>query len=324
LPSVNNSKKHHRLNQRQSFFLVTGLTSVLAIVGWFVGGFDFTITTVVFILSLVFIAPYISPIFVLRLHKAEQLSKQDFPSIFALLDDLTLKTNLTHTPKIYYIPSRMMMAFTVGLKHNASIALTDGLLRRMNRRELNAILAHEISHIKHQDMRLMAIAGVTNQMTWVLSALGFLFVSINNPLSLFATLTMPWAVLVLFILLPLMTTLMKMKLSRTREFAADHAAAKITQDPAALISALSRLEYREWRWLTQFFWQPQQPKEPSQLRTHPDTDERIERLKLQSDNVSQMRQTLTALGLDRIMPRHVWELNKRLLSKKENSKRNGI
>ncbi len=313
---MDNSKKLHQLNQRHTFFLVTGLTSTLAIVGWLVGGFDFAITTVFFVLSLVFITPYISPIFALRLHKAEQLNKQDFPSIFTLVDDLTLKNNLTHTPKIYYIPSRMMMAFTVGLKHNASIALTDGLLRRMNRRELNAILAHEISHIKHQDMRLMAIADVTNHLTWTLSALGLLLVFLNNPLSLFTTLTMPWAILGLLILFPLMTTLMKMKLSRTREFEADHSSAKITQDPAALISALSRLEYREWRWLTQFFLQ-HQPKEPAQLRTHPDTDERIERLKLHSNNVPQMTQTFTTLGLDRIMPRHIWELNKKLLSIKK-------
>ena len=309
---------HQRLNLQQTVLLVAGLTSVLALVGWLVGGYDLMITTVSSILIIVMIAPYISPMLALRMHKAQQLSENDLPSIHALLNELTLKANLSHKPKLYYMPTRMMTAFTVGLKHNAAIALTDGLLRRMNRRELNAILAHEISHIKNQDMRIMAIADVINQMTWIISILGFLLILINLPFSIFTEFSVPWSLIVLFVILPIMTTLMKMKLSRTREFEADYSAAEITQDPSALISALSRLEYRELRWLTQFFWSPNKNTEPSQLRTHPDTDDRIDRLKAQMNEMPHLTQTFKIPGLDRIMPRHVWELNKRMLKNVRN------
>ena len=314
--------EHQQLNRQQTIFLVGGLTSILAIVGWLVGGVDLMLTTVCSVLSLVVIAPYISPFMVLHMHKAERLTAADSPSLTALVNDLTLSAKLSHTPKIYYIPSQSINAFTVGLKHNAAIAISDGLLRRMNRRELNAILAHEIGHIKNQDMRIMAIADVINQLIRIMSVIGLLLLLFSLPLSLFTEYAIPWFAIILLTVLPSITTVMKMKLSRTREFEADRTAVELSQDPHALISALKRLEYREWRWLTQLFWFPNETIEPSQLRSHPESDERIARLETQAREMNSTNQAIKTLGLDRIMSRHVWELNKRSLSNNKQPENN--
>jgi len=310
--------KRYPFNQFQTSFLVFGLGSTLALVGWLLGGTDLMITTVSSMIGLVIIAPYVSPFLVLHLHKAEALTLVDSPSLYTLVSDLTTTAGLSHQPKIYYIPSRTMNAFTVGLRHNASIAVTDGLLRQMNRREVNAILAHEISHIKNQDMRIMAIADAMTQLIRLMSAIGLLLLLFSLPLSLFSEFTIPWLAIILLVVLPGISTLMKMKLSRTREFEADRTAAILTQDPHALISALNRLEYRQWRWLTQYFSYPSNNSTLPQLSTHPETDQRIKRLNLQAEAMPHAVKPLNTFELSRIMPRHVWDLNKRMLM---NSKR---
>ncbi len=305
--------EHHQSNQLQTSLLVCGLGSALALVGGLLGGTELMITTISLIVGLVIIAPYVSPFLALRLHKAEALTVADSPSLYALVSDLTTAAGLSHRPKIYYIPSRVMNAFTVGLRHNASIAVTDGLLRQMNRREVNAILAHEVGHIKNQDMRIMAIADAMTQLIRFMSVTGLVLLLFSLPLSLFSEFAIPWIAIILLIVLPGFSTLMKMKLSRAREFEADRTAAILTQDPHALISALGRLEYRQWRWLTQYFAFPGGNATPSQLSTHPETDQRIERLNLQAEAMPQAIKPLNTFELSRIMPRHVWDLNKRTL-----------
>ena len=307
------TKDHHRLNQLQTSLLAGGLALILALVSWLVGGADLMITTLTSVLAITLMAPFLSPLLVLKLHKTELLTKADSPSLYALVSDLTKRANLSHQPTLNYIPTQTMNAFTVGLNRNATIALSDGLLRRMNRREINAILAHEISHIKNQDLRIMAMTNAVDQLIRVLSVLGLLWLLFSLPLAQFANNTAPWIAIVLLVVLPSMTTLMRMKLSRTREFEADRTAAAMTQDPHALISALSRLEYREWQWLTQFFLLPRDTK-LSQHCTHPNTDERIKRLTLQAAKINCVMPTLKTIGLDRIMSRHAWELNKRKLT----------
>ena len=304
------TSRHHRRNQLHTVMLILGLTALLAVAGWLVGGFWFMICAIASVLFMAAIAPYASPTMVLRLHKAERLSAQEAPSLFALLNELSRAAGLADPPKLYYIPSSYMLAFTVGLQKNASIALSDGLLRRMNRREVNAILAHEISHIKNQDMRMMMLADAMNQLVRIYSVVGLLWLFFSLPLVMYADYVIPWLGIILLVILPSFTAKMKMSLSRTREYEADRTSAELTGDPYALISALSRMEYREWRWLGRLFRVQPQTTDDQTLKTHPDTDERIERLKIQAAEMG-CESASFGLGLDRLLSRHVWELNKR-------------
>ncbi|MCB0062442.1 MAG: M48 family metalloprotease [Caldilineaceae bacterium] len=90
----------------------------------------------------------------------------------------------TAIPTLYYIPSRMMNAFAVGTKRDVAIGLTDGILRGLNLRELTGVLAHEMSHIRNNDMRSMNIADVVTRITNLFSTLGKFLLFFNLPLIL--------------------------------------------------------------------------------------------------------------------------------------------
>ena len=313
---MNTTQKHYRDNKIQTVLLVGGLACALAIVGFVVGGSAVMMTAVVSVLSVALLASYVSPAMVLRMKNAQCLTEADSPTLFALLDELTVKAKLSSRPSLYYLATPMMTAFTVGLGANATITVSDGLLRRMNRRELMGILAHEISHIKNNDMRIMNVANAMDQLVRLLAIFGLFWLLFAIPLTLFAEYTAPWIAIALLIVLPSVTSLMTMKLSRTREFEADRMAAELTGDPLALISALGRLEYREWRWVTRFLAFPKPAEELSSMQTHPATEERIERLELQVKEMACEPPSLLVRGIERMLPQHVWELNKRMLQER--------
>jgi heat shock protein HtpX len=153
-------------------------------------------------------------------------------------------------PTGYIVPDDDLNAFTTGLSPEKSyIAITQGLLDKLNREELQAVVAHEMSHIKNYDMRLMTIAAVLmNSIAllsdWVVrsSVRGSVNVSgssgkkgkgVVGPLFIF------WIVLI--ILAPILSRIMAMAISRQREYLADASAAELTRNPLSLISALEKI-----------------------------------------------------------------------------------
>jgi heat shock protein HtpX len=171
-----------------------------------------------------------------------------------------------------------MNAFTTGTPRQAAIGLSDGLLRRMERRELAAILAHELMHIVNQDIRMMAFADLTSRVTGFFSLAGQILLLINLPLFMFTEASLPWGPILLLLLAPTISALVQLALSRNREYEADRGAAEISGDPLALASALSKMEGPHKRWLEQILLPGPRIPEPSLLRTHPPTEERIRRL----------------------------------------------
>jgi heat shock protein HtpX len=171
-----------------------------------------------------------------------------------------------------------MNAFTTGDRNNAAIALSDGLLRRMQWRELAGVLAHELIHVVNQDTRLMAFADLTSRITSFLSMIGVLLLLINLPLMLFGQTTLPWIPILLMLAAPTLSALAQLALSRSREYEADLGAAKLTGDPMGLASALNKLEPPRHRLLERLLHPGPRIPDPSLLRTHPPTDERVARL----------------------------------------------
>lgn len=139
------------------------------------------------------------------------------------------------------------------------------------------MLAHEISHIRHNDLRVMAVADMMSRMTGLLSLFGQLFVLLNLPLILFTDLQLPWLALLVLLFAPSVSALLQLALSRTREFDADLEAARLTGDPAGLAGALVKLERQSLGPIEWLFRQGRNPA-PSVLRTHPYTQERLARL----------------------------------------------
>ena len=183
-----------------------------------------------------------------------------------------------HRPRLYYIPSRMLNAFAVGERDDAVIALTDGMLRTLSLRELAGVLGHELSHIRNNDLWLMGLADLVGRLTRLMTMVGLILLVLAIPLWLGGATGFPWFVIPLLVLAPQLTTLLQLALSRAREYEADLDAAGLTGDPMGLASALAKLERFQRGVWEQILMPGYRLPEPSLLRSHPPTAQRIARL----------------------------------------------
>ena len=172
----------------------------------------------------------------------------------------------------------MHTAFAVGTGANAAIGMTDAMFRDFSTRELSGVMAHEISHIRNRDTLVMGLADAISRFTTFLSRLGLFFVFLNLPLILLGAARISWLAVLIMILSPTISALLQLGLSRTREFAADADGARLSGDPEGLASALTRLERIHGGAWERIILPGRRHPEPSLLRTHPATEERVERL----------------------------------------------
>jgi heat shock protein HtpX len=271
-------RAHQRDNHLQSIVLILGIALIMSVVGYVLGGRWGVWMALGFSAVSALLSPVISPRMILRMYQARPLEPRHAPELYSLLDELVKRAELAHPPALYYVPTRMLNAFAVGGDRNAAIALTDGLLRTMSPQELAGILAHELSHIRFRDTRLMALGDAFSRLTASMSQIGLILLLVALPAALMgAQFISLWGLLVL-IFAPAASSLLQLALSRSREFHADMGAIELTQDPLGLASALKKLERAQ----TDSFWRrvfvPYRVMEPTVLRTHPATEERIERL----------------------------------------------
>ena len=108
----------------------------------------------------------------LRLYRVRALHPQQAHEMWALLRELPARAGLPATPVPHYVPSAVVNAFATGSKQEASIALTDGLLRSLSPRELAGVLVHEVAHIANEDLRVMGLADSNSRLTSLLALMG--------------------------------------------------------------------------------------------------------------------------------------------------------
>jgi heat shock protein HtpX len=251
---------------------------LLAVCGWVIAGIDGIVWTLFLgTASLVFGSPF-SPEITLRLYGARPLRVQDSPELFQLLGGISKNAGLTRMPDLYYVPSRMLNAFALGARGQFAICLTDGLLRHLTVRELAGVMAHEVSHIRNNDLWVMSLADVISRVTGTMSVTGMFLLALNLPLVMLERTTAPWLLVALLLFSPTLAALLQLGLSRTREYDADLDAAALTGDPRGLASALAKLERMQGGLLETLFLPGRRVPDPSLLRTHPPTQTRIERL----------------------------------------------
>lgn len=270
--------KHRVTNVLQSLLLLGGLGVLMGVLGWIVGGVITAGVAVLTVLVLYWLNPVVSPRWVLRLYRARSIPRWEAPALTAIVQELARRADLPRVPDLYYLPSDAMNAFAVGNRRGAAIALSGGLLRRLDVREVAAVIAHEISHIRHDDVRLMGFADIAGRMTHALAMLGVLLVLVNVPLVAMGAVTVSWAAIFVLVSAPVISALLQFALSRTREYHADAGAADLTSDPAALASALTKMERIQGRILERIFAPQGRVAEPSLLHSHPPTAQRINRL----------------------------------------------
>lgn len=270
--------EHRLINLVHTFLLLLGIMLLLGVVAFMLFGlFGFVIMAVTFIF-LIFLTPRISPHFVLKMYNGKQLAYHEASRLYDILSELSKRVQLDSMPRLYYLPSNIMNAFTVGNRNDSAIGITDGMLKHLNIRELTGILAHEISHIKHNDMKVMGTADIISRLTSVFSTLGQFILIINLPLILLDFASISLIPILLLITAPMISGLLQLALSRTREFDADIDAARLTGDPTGLAEALKKVEYYSGGLFSKIFIPGYKVPNPSIFRTHPHTEERIKRL----------------------------------------------
>ncbi|HDP80686.1 MAG TPA: peptidase M48 [Spirochaetes bacterium] len=265
-------------NALQSMALILFMAAILASVGYLIAG----LTGVLWALGAgaVFMAfgNRVPPKLALRMYNARRLEVHDSPELHELTAEIARHAGLPRVPDLYYIPSRVMNAFTVGSRDNAAIAFTDGILRNLEWDETAAIIAHEISHVRRNDLWIMGLADTLSRFTGVLSNVGIIMLLFYLPFMMVSGGFVPFPVILILLFAPTLSVLLQLALSRTREFDADLGAVKLTCDPGALARALKRIEEYPVKLGDVLVTPGRKVPAPSMLRTHPHTEKRLEKL----------------------------------------------
>jgi heat shock protein HtpX len=273
-------RAHKASNELQSALLVGGLGLVTAFSVWLLWGAMGVALTLVAVGLVYAFAPRLPPEIVMRVFRARPLDPGHGDQVLDVLQQLATRAGLSNQPKLYVIPSMTLNAFASGTPDRAIIAVTEGLLRGLTLRELAGVLAHEVSHIRNNDLAVMSLADVMTRLMQALSYLAIILAVLNLPAMLLGDSDVSLLALVLLYLSPTIGSLLQLALSRTREYDADFEGAQLTGDPAGLAAALAKLERHQGS-----FWEDmalpvpgRRIPQPSLLRSHPPTEERIARL----------------------------------------------
>ncbi len=272
-------RRHRWLNTLHTWLLALGSLTLLAVTAYVFAGFLGVMVALAFGAFAVAGMQRISPQMVLTMYKAQPVTQAQFPAGVAMVEELARRAGLPASPRLHVVPSRMLNAFAVGRKDDSAIAITDALAQRLSARELAGVLAHEISHIAHEDLKVMAFADVVARYTSAMSTIGIfsLFINLMGMAGGYSE-PIPWIGVAVLIVAPTVGGLLQLALSRTREFDADLGAAMLTGDPDGLASALQKLEREQGRMWEQMMLPGGRNPQPSILRSHPPTAERVSRL----------------------------------------------
>jgi heat shock protein HtpX len=235
-----------RSNRLRSLIIVFGFVVLLGALAGLIGiALDYSIG----IFALVFAGAYglfallQSRSIVARLTHAHEVPSSELRPVRRLLENASIAAGLPVTPELRLVDDPAPNAFAAGLRPERSfVGVTTGLLETMPKRELEAVIAHEVSHIRHRDTYLMTVAVVFAGVIAVIADIGFRALAFGGGRGRRGggALVLVLA-LVGFILAPIAALLLRMSLSRRREFLADAGAAEILNDPEAMALALQRL-----------------------------------------------------------------------------------
>jgi heat shock protein HtpX len=266
-------------NATHTWLLAGSLLLVLLATAWALAGPSGIFWAFVFGVVSMMLIRRATPQMVLTMYKAREVTREAFPAGYDIVAALSERAGLPNRPKLYVIPSKMMNAFAVGRRDDAAIAVTDALARQLTVRELAGVLAHEITHVANEDLKVMAFADMVTRYASIASFFGYLAIGANVMSTLGGgEVLVPWLAVALLVLSPTIGGLLQMALSRTREFDADLGAAILTGDPDGLASALQKLEKAQGVYWESLMLPGSRAPVPSILRTHPKTGERVARL----------------------------------------------
>lgn len=234
-----------RGNRLRSSIVVLGFVLLLVVLAGLVGlALDVSLGVVALIVALVYAVFGIirSRSLVSGITHAQPLGPDELRPLRRLVENVSIGAGLPVTPELRVVDDDAPNAFAAGLRPTSSyIGVTTGLLRTMPKRELEAVIAHEVSHIRNRDTYLMTMATVFAGVIALIADIGFRSLAYGGRSRKGGVIVVILAV-VGFVLAPYAALLLRMSLSRRREYLADASAAEILNDPEAMALALNRLE----------------------------------------------------------------------------------
>lgn len=233
------------MNYARTALLMSALVALLAIGGQAIGGYQGMIAFGVLGLLINFGSYWFSDRIALLVHRAQPISQAEMPGLYAIVERLARRAKIP-MPPLYLIPSDSPNAFATGRNpSHAAVAVTEGILRLLDERELEGVLAHELSHVRNYDVLIASIAAaiagliaaIGHMVRWglLLGGLG----SRDNEEGRDSV----FGALVWIVVAPIVAMLIQLAISRAREYAADASGAALCGDPDALSQALYKLEH---------------------------------------------------------------------------------
>ena len=229
------------MNQVKTFFLMVVLTIILVALGSLIGGKNGAVLAFAVALAMNFVSYWFSDRIVLAMYSAREVSEAEAPDVYSIVASLSQRASIP-MPKVYVIENDSPNAFATGRNpEHAAVAVTTGILRILDKQELEGVLAHELSHVKHRDILISTVAAalagaITMLANWARFSLFFggrdddegggniVSVIIFSMVAAFAAM------------------LIQLAISRSREYLADEGGAQLSGNPLFLANALRRLE----------------------------------------------------------------------------------
>lgn len=257
--------------------LIGCLIATAAGVAWLLFGLAGLVVMLVVGALFAVVRPRLPARAVLSAYRAMPLPYTVAPGLHDAVEVLAGRAGLASAPALFLVPSRVPNAFGVG-GDVPVLALTDGLLRTLDGRELVGVLAHEISHLRSGDTTVMTFSAAIARFTQNLAFVGILALVFGLPLAVSGTPTLLAAAGALLVV-PFVVAALELAFSRSREFDADLGAARLTGDPEGLALGLEDLERATRSGWDEFLFPRGRHRDPWLLRTHPATVERARRLR---------------------------------------------
>lgn len=274
-------------NQIKTTILLSVMTVFFLLIGQLLGGRQGLIIALVFAAGMNFFSYWYSDKIVLRMYKAREATPSQAPEIYSIVQDLARKADLP-TPKVYIIPQESPNAFATGRNpEHAVVAVTEGLIKIMNREELAGVLGHELAHVKNRDILIGSIAATMAGAIMMLA-------SIARWSAIFGGMSDDdegmggFGLIIMAILAPIAAVLIQTSISRSREYLADSSGARFSGNNEGLARALEKLGNYSGRLpinanpstAHMFIVNPLSGKKMMSLfSTHPPLEDRIARLR---------------------------------------------
>lgn len=283
------------MEQIKTFLLLGSLSILLVFIGGYLGGQGGMLIALVMAGGMNFYAYYFSDTMILKHYNAQEVDPREAPMLYRVVERLVERAEIP-MPKVYIVHDHIPNAFATGRNpEHAVVAITTGLLELLNEDEIEGVMAHELSHVRHRDILVATVAAtIAGAVAFIANMLQFgaMFGSRNNRN------INPIIMIVMAILLPVAASIIQMTISRSREFMADEGAARLTGHPEWLQNALVKLTNYNVRGEVQgatpenahmLIVSPFEGKNFSfsnLFRTHPTTQQRLERLEALKEELS--------------------------------------